>query len=426
MVERIKVGPRPRGSSSRGRAALSSSRWPAPPRAPRPRGRLRTRQRRGLAVVDIAAHKLTKQVVTAPAPFAVDLLSDGRTAYLSNSETNEVVVIDITGGSVKKKIAGRHRTAGCRDPPRRQGRLRGHARRQRALRDRSEDDEPSSGASTPACVRGRSCSRRAGNMAFVMGEAGPSVTIIDTKQNISKEKFVLKPPPNTTRPVLQSAVFSPDGKLLYVTTGPGRSVLIVDPAKKAASAAIDGVGWFPRGIAISPDGKKLYTANGPSDDVVDHRPGVEEGRSHRRRAGRAVGHRGHAVCEPRGRAEAGILRLSRCQPSSSRAPCPRTWSRRSARAWQSGPSSPARRRPSGARKRSRTTSCSRPIRRRRTEAVELLVGALKANHAFQAATWPEAMLRPLFCRYGVGMKYGDHVDGAIMGDPGRRSGPTSP
>ena len=39
-------------------------------------------------------------------------------------------------------------------------------------------------------------------------------------------------------------------------------------------------------------------------------------------------------------------------------------------------------------------------------------------HAFQAATWPEAMLRPLFCRYSAGMKYGDHVDGAIMGDPG--------
>jgi PKHD-type hydroxylase len=52
-----------------------------------------------------------------------------------------------------------------------------------------------------------------------------------------------------------------------------------------------------------------------------------------------------------------------------------------------------------------------------TEAVELLVGALKANQAFQAAAWPDAMLRPLFCRYGVGMKYGDHVDGAIMGDP---------
>jgi PKHD-type hydroxylase len=50
------------------------------------------------------------------------------------------------------------------------------------------------------------------------------------------------------------------------------------------------------------------------------------------------------------------------------------------------------------------------------EAVELLVGALKTNPAFQAATWPEAMLRPMFCRYGVGMTYGDHVDSAIMGD----------
>ena len=51
-----------------------------------------------------------------------------------------------------------------------------------------------------------------------------------------------------------------------------------------------------------------------------------------------------------------------------------------------------------------------------TSAVELLVGALKANQSFQAAAWPDAMLSPMFCRYGVGMKYGDHVDGAIMGD----------
>ena len=46
----------------------------------------------------------------------------------------------------------------------------------------------------------------------------------------------------------------------------------------------------------------------------------------------------------------------------------------------------------------------------------MLVGALKANQSFQAAAWPDAMLRPMFCRYGVGMKYGDHVDGAIMGE----------
>src|SRR4051794_4437949 len=50
------------------------------------------------------------------------------------------------------------------------------------------------------------------------------------------------------------------------------------------------------------------------------------------------------------------------------------------------------------------------------EAVDLLAGALQASAVFQVAAWPEAMMRPMFCRYGVGGKYGDHVDAAIMGE----------
>ncbi len=50
-------------------------------------------------------------------------------------------------------------------------------------------------------------------------------------------------------------------------------------------------------------------------------------------------------------------------------------------------------------------------------AVELLVGALQAHVLFQEATWPDAMMRPLFCRYLPGMRYGDHVDGALLGEP---------
>src|SRR5438045_3587437 len=46
-------------------------------------------------------------------------------------------------------------------------------------------------------------------------------------------------------------------------------------------------------------------------------------------------------------------------------------------------------------------------------AVELLTGALEASAAFQSATWGEAMMRPLFCRYEPGMQYGEHIDGAI-------------
>lgn len=267
VIERIKVGPRPRGmkltrDGRRVLVALAGSAKVAPRPGAGPASRLLASDA-GLAVVDIAARKLTKQVVTAPTPFAVDLLPDGRTAYLSNSETNEVLVIDTTGGSVKKKIAvGTEPLALATRPDgkvvyavtRGANELSAIDPKTMSLLERID-----AGMRPQAIVFAPR-----GNLAFVMGEALPSVTIIDTKQNTSKENFVLKAPPKA---VLHSAVFSPDGKLLYVTTGPGRSVLIVDPAKKAAVGTIDGVGWFPRGIGISPDGKKLYTANGPSDDV---------------------------------------------------------------------------------------------------------------------------------------------------------------
>ena len=50
-------------------------------------------------------------------------------------------------------------------------------------------------------------------------------------------------------------------------------------------------------------------------------------------------------------------------------------------------------------------------------AVELLVGALHGHGPFQEAAWPDAMMRPMFCRYQPGMRYGDHVDGALLGEP---------
>jgi PKHD-type hydroxylase len=49
--------------------------------------------------------------------------------------------------------------------------------------------------------------------------------------------------------------------------------------------------------------------------------------------------------------------------------------------------------------------------------VELIAGALQGSAIFQAAVWPDAMMRPMFARYQVGMGYGDHIDGAIMGQP---------
>jgi YVTN family beta-propeller protein len=64
----------------------------------------------------------------------------------------------------------------------------------------------------------------------------------------------------------QIAQFSSDGAKLFVTTGRGKKVFVVDTATNKVDTSVE-VGDRPWGIGLSPDGKFLYTANGPSNDV---------------------------------------------------------------------------------------------------------------------------------------------------------------
>jgi YVTN family beta-propeller protein len=61
-------------------------------------------------------------------------------------------------------------------------------------------------------------------------------------------------------------VVSPDGARVYVTTGRGGTVVVIDAATRQPVGSV-AVGARPWGIAVSPDGRRLYTANGPSNDV---------------------------------------------------------------------------------------------------------------------------------------------------------------
>ncbi|HZI75612.1 MAG TPA: cytochrome D1 domain-containing protein, partial [Gemmatimonadales bacterium] len=59
---------------------------------------------------------------------------------------------------------------------------------------------------------------------------------------------------------------SPDGHRVYVATGRGGTVEVIDAATNKIVGSVK-VGQRPWGIALTHDGKKLYTANGPSNDV---------------------------------------------------------------------------------------------------------------------------------------------------------------
>jgi YVTN family beta-propeller protein len=54
---------------------------------------------------------------------------------------------------------------------------------------------------------------------------------------------------------------------LYVSTGRGGKIAVVDVAGTPKVVQEVAVGARPWGIALSPDGSRLYTANGPSNDV---------------------------------------------------------------------------------------------------------------------------------------------------------------
>ena len=61
-------------------------------------------------------------------------------------------------------------------------------------------------------------------------------------------------------------VAAPDGKHIFVTTGRGKNVVIIETATNKPLASIE-VGDRPWGIAVSQDGSTVFTANGPSNDV---------------------------------------------------------------------------------------------------------------------------------------------------------------
>lgn len=107
-----------------------------------------------------------------------------------------------------------------------------------------------------------------GKHAYVPSETGAEIHKIKLgtpPDKVMEPEKVIKTPGEKIRPM--GTLISPDGKRLYVTTGHGGMVLVIDTATDEITKSIP-VGKRPWGIALSPDGKKLYTANGLDNDVA--------------------------------------------------------------------------------------------------------------------------------------------------------------
>ena len=108
---------------------------------------------------------------------------------------------------------------------------------------------------------------RDGTRAWASAEIGGTVQLIDTKKHRVLKRIRLG---KTDKPV--GMVLSPDEKKLYVATGRGNGVAIVDTVGMKMIAKIP-TGERVWGIALTPDGRKLYAANSLSNtiSVIDTR-----------------------------------------------------------------------------------------------------------------------------------------------------------
>ncbi len=141
---------------------------------------------------------------------------NGRYAYVSNSGSNDVSVIDTSTNAVTTTIA-----VGA---------------------------TPNNIAITPD-----------GSEAYVANSGSNDVSVIDTSTNA-----VTTTVPLSTEP--QGVTFTPDGQTAYVTNYTGSSVSVISTSNNAVTGTI-GVGTGPYGVAVSPNGLTAYVTNSGDSTV---------------------------------------------------------------------------------------------------------------------------------------------------------------
>ena len=269
VVTRIPVGKRPRGlrlshdekflfvalsGSPRGGPNIDESKLPPPDRSAD-----------GIGVVDLETHKLVRTLPGGQDPESFDLSKDGARLFVSNEETAEMSVLDVPSGEILKRIPVGEEPEGVQVRP--DGRFVYVTAEESGSIAAVDTQQLSAAAHIVTGQRPRSIVfTRDGSLGFVTNELSSSVSVLDPQTHEVLAQIAIEGAPNKPqRPM--GAVLSPDDRYLYVSTGRGGAIAVIDVAKRNVVRMIADVGARPWGIAMSRNGERLYTANGPSDDV---------------------------------------------------------------------------------------------------------------------------------------------------------------
>ena len=266
VVATVPLGKRPRGihPSPDGKTiyvALSGS-PPAPPGVDESTLPPPDKNADGIGVFDVAQNKVVKMLKGGSDPENFDVSLDGKTIYVSNEDASGVSFIDIASGTITKTIKTGEEPEGVKLTP--DGKM---------VYSTAEGDGTVSVVDTAAgtLVKTFKVGHRPRNVVFLPdGKHAYVNAVIDgafvflvTVKNEAISPILLGTP-GEIKPM--GLALSLDASKLYVTTGRGHKVFVVDTATNQPTGSFE-VGQRPWGLALSPDGKTLFTANGPSNDI---------------------------------------------------------------------------------------------------------------------------------------------------------------
>jgi PQQ-dependent catabolism-associated beta-propeller protein len=215
----------------------------------------------GVAAVDTKTLKVVKVFEAGSDPEQFELASDGR-MYVANEDSATVTVLDTKTGKIVKRVPVGKEPEGVRVSPDGKWTL---------VTNESDNSISIIDTKTLKEIKHVLVGKRPRDAAFtpdsktayVSGEFDNSVYRIRVPEGEPVER-ILQLDPNS-RPM--SLKLDATRKRLYVSTGRGGRIAVLDVSATPKLIQEVEVGKRPWGIALTADGKYLYTANGPSNDV---------------------------------------------------------------------------------------------------------------------------------------------------------------
>lgn len=217
----------------------------------------------GIAVIDTGSLKLSKIVKSGSDPEQFAVSHDGRRLYIANEDAGTLTIADVAGGTAEKSVPVGKEPEGVKVTP-----------------DGKWIVVTSEGANaiyvvdpkTYVVVKSVTVGKRPrdvaftpdGKTAYISGEFDSSIyttTLPDAPA--ATQVLQLR---KEARPM--GVIYDAPHKRLFVSTGRGGTVAVVDISATPKLVTEIPVGARPWGIALSQDGKHLYTANGSSNDVT--------------------------------------------------------------------------------------------------------------------------------------------------------------